>query len=209
MDLKEKYGSERRTMITEDEEEYDIEDFIALEDIVITYTQDGYLKRLPLSTYRRQRRGGKGKIGMTTKLEDLVDQLFVTTTLHDILFFTNKGTVYRRRAYQIPEGGRTSRGVAIVNLLGIEKDEHITTIIPIESNEIAESKERNGKYLFMATKKGKIKKVPLSHFYNLRNVGIIAIRLLPEDELIGVRLAGEEEKIILTTKRGSSTCFSG
>jgi DNA gyrase subunit A len=117
--------------------------------------------------------------------------------------------VYRRRAYQIPEGGRTSRGVAIVNLLGIEKDEHITTIIPIERNEIAESKEKSGKYLFMATKKGKIKKVPLSHFYNLRNVAIIAIRLLPGDELIGVRLAGEEERIILTTKRGNSICFSG
>lgn len=208
--MKEKYGDERRTEIVEDEEEYDIEDFISLEDIVITYTRDGYLKRLPLSTYRKQRRGGKGKIGMTTKLEDLVDQVFVTTNLHDILFFTSKGVVYRRRAYQIPEGGRTSRGVAIVNLLGIEKDEHITTIIPIEGNEIAESKEEtNEKYLFMATKKGKIKKVPLSHFYNLRNVAIIAIRLLPEDELIGVRLAGEEDKIILTTKRGNSTCFSG
>lgn len=208
--MKEKYGDERRTEIVEDEEEYEIEDFISLEDIVITYTRDGYLKRLPLSTYRKQRRGGKGKIGMTTKLEDLVDQVFVTTNLHDILFFTSKGVVYRRRAYQIPEGGRTSRGVAIVNLLGIEKDEHITTIIPIEGNEIAESKEEtNEKYLFMATKKGKIKKVPLSHFYNLRNVAIIAIRLLPEDELIGVRLAGEEDKIILTTKRGNSTCFSG
>lgn len=208
--MKEKYGDERRTEIVEDEGEYEIEDFISLEDIVITYTRDGYLKRLPLSTYRKQRRGGKGKIGMTTKLEDLVDQVFVTTNLHDILFFTSKGVVYRRRAYQIPEGGRTSRGVAIVNLLGIEKDEHITTIIPIERNEIAESKEEtNEKYLFMATKKGKIKKVPLSHFYNLRNVAIIAIRLLPEDELIGVRLAGEEDKIILTTKRGHSTCFSG
>ena len=207
--MKEKYGDERRTEIVEDEEEYEIEDFISSEDIVITYTRDGYLKRLPLSTYRKQRRGGKGKIGMTTKLEDLVDQVFVTTNLHDILFFTSKGVVYRRRAYQIPEGGRTSRGVAIVNLLGIGKDEHITTIIPLESNEIAESKEESGKYLFMATKKGKIKKVPLSHFYNLRNVAIIAIRLLPEDELIGVRLAGEEEKIILTTKRGNSTCFSG
>jgi len=210
LEMKEKYGDERRTEIIEDEGEYEIEDFISLEDIVITYTRDGYLKRLPLSTYRKQRRGGKGKIGMTTKLEDLVDQVFVTTNLHDILFFTSKGTVYRRRAYQIPEGGRTSRGVAVVNLLGIEKDEHITTIIPIESNEIAESKEEdNEKYLFMATKKGKIKKVPLSHFYNLRNVAIIAMRLLPEDELIGVRLAGEEEKIILTTKRGNSICFSG
>jgi DNA gyrase subunit A len=157
-----------------------------------------------------QRRGGKGVIGMGTKAEDFVEQVFVTTNLHDILFFTSKGIVYRRRAYQIPEGGRTSRGVAIVNLLGIEKDEHITTLIPIESNELAEeSKERSKKCLFMATKKGKIKKVPLSYFSNLRNVGIIALRLFPEDELIGVRLAGEGKKIILTTKRGNSTCFSG
>jgi len=209
LDLKEKYGSERKTMIIEGEEEQDIEDFIALEDIVITYTQDGYLKRLPLNTYRRQRRGGKGKIGMTTKLEDFVDQLFITTTLHDILFFTNKGTVYRRRAYQIPEGGRTSRGVAIVNLLGIEKDEHITTLIPIESNELAESKENNEKYLFMATKKGKIKKVLLSSFSNLRNVGIIAIRLLPEDELVGVRLAEDQEDVVLTSRSGRSIRFLG
>jgi len=111
LEMKEKYGDERRTEIIEDEGEYDIEDFISLEDIVITYTRDGYLKRLPLSTYRKQRRGGKGKIGMTTKLEDLVDHVFVTTNLHDILFFTSKGIVYRRRAYQIPEGGRTSRGL--------------------------------------------------------------------------------------------------
>ncbi|HDK27055.1 MAG TPA: DNA gyrase subunit A, partial [Candidatus Atribacteria bacterium] len=189
--LKEKYGDERRTMIIEDVGEHNIEDFIAQEDIVITYTQDGYLKRLPLSTYRRQRRGGKGKIGMTTKTEDFVDQLFVTTNLHDILFFTNKGNVYKRRAYQIPEGGRTSRGVAIINLLGIDKEEHVTTLIPIKNNELEESKENkenNEKYLFMATKKGKIKKVSLSSFSNLRNVGIIALRLLPEDELVGVRL---------------------
>ncbi|MCG2820526.1 MAG: DNA gyrase subunit A, partial [Candidatus Atribacteria bacterium] len=179
-------------------------------DIVITYTRDGYLKRLPLSTYRKQRRGGKGKIGMTTKLEDLVDQVFVTTNLHDILFFTSKGIVYRRRAYQIPEGGRTSRGVAAINLLGIEKDEHITTLIPIESNELAESKEENNeKCLFMATKKGKIKKVSLSRFSNLRNIGIIAIRLLPEDELIGVKLAEDNEDVILTTKHGKSIRFSG
>ncbi|HAJ33123.1 MAG TPA: DNA gyrase subunit A [Candidatus Atribacteria bacterium] len=210
LEMKEKYGDERRTEIVEDEEEYEIEDFITSEDIVITYTRDGYLKRLPLSTYRKQRRGGKGKIGMTTKLEDLVDQVFVTTNLHDILFFTSKGIVYRRRAYQIPEGGRTSRGVAVINLLGIEKDEHITTLIPIESNELAESKEENNeKCLFMATKKGKIKKVSLSLFSNLRNIGIIALRLLPEDELIGVKLAEDSEDVILTTKRGKSIRFSG
>ena len=208
--MKEKYGDERRTEIVEDEGDYEIEDFISLEDIVITYTRDGYLKRLPLSTYRKQRRGGKGKIGMTTKLEDLVDQVFVTTNLHDILFFTSKGIVYRRRAYQIPEGGRTSRGVAAINLLGIEKGEHITTLIPIESDELAESKEEdNEKSLFMATKKGKIKKASLSLFSNLRNIGIIALRLLPEDELIGVRLAEDEEHVILTTKHGKSIRFSG
>lgn len=208
--MKEKYGDERRTEIVEDEGEYEIEDFISLEDIVITYTRDGYLKRLPLSTYRKQRRGGKGKIGMTTKLEDLVDQVFVTTNLHDILFFTSKGIVYRRRAYRIPEGGRTSRGVAAINLLGIEKGEHITTLIPIESNELTESKEENNeKCLFMATKKGKIKKVSLSRFSNLMNIGIIAIRLLPDDELIGVKLAEDEEHVILTTKRGKAIRFSG
>jgi len=210
LEMKKKYGDERRTEIIEDEGEYEIEDFISLEDIVITYTRDGYLKRLPLSTYRKQRRGGKGKIGMTTKLEDLVDHVFVTTNLHDILFFTSKGIVYRRRAYQIPEGGRTSRGVAAINLLGIEKGEHITTLIPIESDELVESKEENNeKCLFMATKKGKIKKVSLSLFSNLRKIGIIAIRLLPDDELIGVKLAEDNEHVILTTKRGKSIRFSG
>jgi len=210
LEMKEKYGDERRTEIIEDEGDYEIEDFISLEDIVITYTRDGYLKRLPLSTYRKQRRGGKGKIGMTTKLEDLVDQVFVTTNLHDILFFTSKGTVYRRRAYQIPEGGRTSRGVAVINLLGIEKGEHITTLIPIESDELVESKEENNeKCLFMATKKGKIKKVSLSRFSNLRNIGIIALRLLPEDELIGVKLVEDKVHVILTTKKGKSIRFSG
>lgn len=210
LEMKEKYGDERRTEIIEDEGEYEIEDFISLEDIVITYTRDGYLKRLPLSTYRKQRRGGKGKIGMTTKLEDLVDHVFVTTNLHDILFFTSKGIVYRRRAYQIPEGGRTSRGVAAINLLGIAKGEHITTLIPIESDELAESKEENNeKCLFMATKKGKIKKASLSLFSNLRNIGIIALRLLPDDELIGVKLAEDNEHVILTTKRGKAIRFSG
>ena len=210
LEMKEKYGDERRTEIIDEEGEYEIEDFITVEDIVITYTRDGYLKRLPLSTYRKQKRGGKGKIGMTTKLEDLVDHVFVTTNLHDILFFTSKGIVYRRRAYQIPEGGRTSRGVAAINLLGIEKGEHITTLIPIESDELAESKEEsNEKCLFMATKKGKIKKVSLSLFSNLKNIGIIALRLLPGDELIGVKLAEDNEHVILTTKHGKAIRFSG
>ncbi len=209
LDLKKRYGDERKTIIIEDIGEHRVEDFIAEEDIVITYTQDGYLKRLPLSTYRKQRRGGRGKIGMTTKEEDFIDELLVTTNLHDILFFTNKGNVYRKRAYQIPEGGRTSRGVAIVNLLGLEKDERVTTLIPIRNEELEESRENHQKLLFMATRKGKIKKVPLASFSNLKNVGIIALRLLPEDELVGVRLAQGEEDVILTSRSGKTIRFPG
>jgi len=209
LDLKKRYGDERKTIIIEDIGEHRVEDFIAEEDIVITYTQDGYLKRLPLSTYRKQRRGGRGKIGMTTKEEDFIDELLVTTNLHDILFFTNKGNVYRKRAYQIPEGGRTSRGVAIVNLLGLEKDERVTTLIPIRNEELEESRENNQKLLFMATRKGKIKKVPLASFSNLKNVGIIALRLLPGDELVGVRLAQGEEDVILTSRSGKTIRFPG
>ena len=209
LEMKEKHGDERRTEIVEDEEEYDIEDFIAMEDIVITYTRGGYLKRLPLSTYRNQRRGGKGKIGMTTKLEDIVDQVFVTTNLHDILFFTNKGIVHRRRAYKISTGGRTSRGIAIVNLLKLQKGEYVTTLIPIEGNTLSESKENEDKFLYMATHKGKIKKVHLSYFSNLRNVGIIALRLVPGDELAKVRLEDNHKNIILTSRYGKSVCFSG
>jgi len=209
LEMKEKHGDERRTEIVEGEEEYDIEDFIALEDIVITCTRDGYLKRLPLSTYRKQRRGGKGKIGMTTKLEDFVDQVFVTTNLHDILFFTNKGIVHRRRAYKIPAGGRTSRGIATVNLLKLQKGEYVKTLIPIKGNTLSELKENEDKFLYMATRKGKIKKVPLSYFSNLRNMGIIALRLVPGDELVKVRLENRNKNIILTSRYGKSVCFSG
>ena len=206
--MKKKHGDERKTEIVEEEEEYDIEDFIALEDIVITCTRDGYLKRLPLSTYRKQRRGGKGKIGMTTKLEDFVDQVFVTTNLHDILFFTNKGIVHRRRAYRIPLGGRTSRGIAIVNLLKLKKGEYVTTLIPIKGNALSECKEDDGNYLYMATKEGKVKKVSLSCFSNLRNVGIIALRLNPGDELVKVRLEDGQKNVILTSRHGKSVCFA-
>jgi len=121
---------------------------------------------------------------MTTKLEDIVNQVFVTTNLHDILFFTNKGIVHRRRAYKISMGGRTSRGIAIVNLLKLQKGEYVTTLIPIEGNTLSESKENEDKFLYMATHKGKIKKVHLSYFLILRNVGIIALRLVPGDELV-------------------------
>ncbi len=209
LDLKKKYADNRLTQIVKEEKEFEVEDFIAEEDIVITYTKDGYLKRLPLNTYRKQRRGGRGIIGMGVKKEDLVDNLYITTNLHDILFFSNKGTVYRRKAYQIPEGGRTSRGIAVVNLLGTQKDERITTVIPIRSEEFNKSREENKWFLYMATKHGKVKKTPLSTFSNLRNKEIIAISLNSSDELIRVRLASGTDNVILSTRKGKSTYFSG
>ncbi len=209
LELKSKYADNRLTQIVKEEKEFELEDFIAEEDIVITYTKDGYLKRLPLNTYRKQRRGGRGVIGMGVKEEDLVDNLYITTNLHDILFFSNKGTVYRRKAYQIPEGGRTSRGIAVVNLLGIQKDERITTVIPIRQEEFIKSREGHDWFLYMATKRGKVKKIPLRAFANLKNKEIIAISLNPGDELIRTRLAGEKDNVILTSRKGKSTYFSG
>ena len=209
IELKNKYADNRLSQIVLEEKELEVEDFIAEEDIVITYTKDGYLKRLPLNTYRKQRRGGRGVIGMGVKKEDLVDNLYITTNLHDILFFSSNGTVYRRKAYQIPEGGRTSRGIAVVNLLGISKDERITTVIPIRRDNIDKSPEENRWYIYMATKHGKVKKVPLSAFVNLKNKEIIAISLIAGDELIRVRLAGDKDNVILSTRKGKSTYFSG
>lgn len=207
--IKEKYADSRLTQIVKEEKELELEDFIAEEDIVITYTKDGYLKRLPLNTYRKQRRGGRGVIGMGVKEEDLVDNLYITTNLHDILFFSSNGTVYRRRAYQIPEGGRTSRGIAVVNLLGIQKGERITTVIPIREIEFERSRNQNDLFLYMATRQGKVKKVPLHAFANLKNKEIIAISLNEGDELIRVRLAAENDNVILSTKKGKSAYFSG
>ncbi|NLL61672.1 MAG: DNA gyrase subunit A [Candidatus Atribacteria bacterium] len=210
IDLKNRYADNRLTQIVKEEkEDFVLEDFIAEEDIVITYTKDGYLKRLPLNTYRKQRRGGRGVIGMGVKEEDLVDNLYITTNLHDILFFSNKGTVYRRKAYQIPEGGRTSRGIAVVNLLGIQKGEKITTVIPIREEEFEKSRETDDLYLYMATRQGKVKKVALHAFASLRNKEIAAISLVEGDELIRVRLSGAAENVILTTRKGKSAYFSG
>jgi len=209
LNIKKKYTDNRLTQIVKEEKEFEVEDFIAEEDIVITYTKDGYLKRLPLNTYRKQRRGGRGVIGMGVKKEDLVDNLYITTNLHDILFFTNKGTVYRRKAYHIPEGGRTSKGIAVVNLLGTQKDERVTTVIPIRAEEFDRSKEGNEKYLYMATKYAKVKKIPLHAFASLRNKEIIAISLTRGDELIRVRLATDNDNVILSTRKGKSTFFSG
>jgi len=200
-EIKRKYGDERRTEIASSEEEdIDIEDLIKEEEMVITLTHFGYIKRLPLDTYKSQKRGGKGVTALSTREEDFVEKLFITSTHHYILFFTNKGKVYRLKAYQIPEAGRQAKGTAIVNLLELDGDEKINAVIPI-----AEYKE--GLYLIMATKNGIVKKTSLSEYDNIRKGGLMAVALRENDELIDVRLSDGEKDIILVTREGMSIRF--
>jgi len=195
-----KYGDDRRTEITAEEDDIDIEDLIPEEESVITLTHFGYIKRLPADTYKSQRRGGKGIAALSTREEDFVENLFITSTHNYILFFTNKGKVYRLKAYQIPEAGRTAKGTAIVNLLELDGEEKITAVIPIE-----EYKE--GLYLFMATKYGHVKKTDLMQYENIRRGGLAAVTLRENDELIDVRLTDGEKDVILVTRNGMSIRF--
>jgi len=199
--IKNKYSDERRTEITTDEEEIDIEDLIKEEESVITLTHFGYIKRLPVDTYKSQKRGGKGVAALSTREEDFVETLFTTSTHNFILFFTNKGKVYRLKAYQIPEAGRQAKGTAIVNLLELDPDEKITTVIPI-------SEYREGLYLILATKDGIVKKTDLMEYDNIRRGGLTAVVLREDDELIGVRLTDGTKDIILVTRKGMSIRFS-
>lgn len=198
--IKKKFGDERRTEITADEDEIDIEDLIAEEESAITLTHFGYIKRLPADTYKSQKRGGKGITGLSTREEDFVENLFITSTHHYILFFTNLGRVYRLKAYQIPEAGRTAKGTAIVNLLELNSDEKVTAVIPI-----AEYKE--GLYLIMATKNGHVKKTDLMEYDSIRKGGLAAVTLRESDELIDVRLTDGTKDIILVTRDGMSIRF--
>lgn len=198
--IKEKYSDPRKTRIAPEEQEIEIEDLIAEEDIVITVTHRGYIKRMPLSTYRSQRRGGRGITGLTTREDDFVEHLFVATTHHHIMFFTNRGKVYRLKGYEIPEGGRTARGIAVVNLLPLSKGELINAIIPVKDF----SEEG---YLFMATQKGIVKKTELQQFTNFRKEGLIAIHLDDDDEMIGVKLTDGNQEIILGTREGMAIRF--
>lgn len=198
--IKEKFGDGRRTEITADEDEIDIEDLIQEEESVITLTHFGYIKRLPADTYKSQKRGGKGITGLSTREEDFVENLFVTSTHHYILFFTNMGRVYRLKAYQIPEAGRTAKGTAIVNLLELNSDEKVTAVIPI-----AEYTE--GQYLIMATKNGYVKKTDLMEYDSIRRGGLAAVTLRESDELIDVRLTDGTKDIILVTREGMSIRF--
>ncbi|ADZ81768.1 DNA gyrase subunit A [Cellulosilyticum sp. ST5] len=199
-EVKQKYGDGRRTDITIDEDEYDIEDLIDEENIVVTITQLGYIKRIPLDTYKNQNRGGKGIIGVNTIEDDFIKQLFVTTNFNYIMFFTNKGKAYRIKGYRIPEAGRTARGTAIVNLLELDKDEKITAVFPIKEFE-------DNTFLTMVTKKGQIKKTPLKDFRNIRKGGLIALSLNEEDELVDVHQTTSKDAILVATRNGQGIMF--
>lgn len=199
-EIKEKFGDERRSEITIGEESIEDEDLIPREDVVITITHTGYIKRLPVTTYKNQKRGGRGIVGMGTKDDDFVEHLFVTNTHHYLMFFTNKGKVYRLKAYEIPDLSRTARGTPIINLIQIEQGETINAVIPVESFE-------TDQFLFFATKQGVVKKTPIDDYSNIRKGGLIAINLREDDDLIGVKLTDGNQGIIMGTKLGMSIHF--
>ncbi len=198
--VKKKYADTRRTYISDEDVALGIEDLIPEEDAVITITNQGYIKRIPLDTYRNQRRGGRGVMAMGTKTEDFVRHLFITTTHHFLLFFTNQGKVFRLKVHEIPEAGRQAKGTAIVNLLYIGGDEYITAVIPIKEFD-------SEQYLFMATRYGLVKKTSLDRYDSSRRDGIIAISLNEEDQLVDVKLTNGEEEIVLATRKGQAIRF--
>lgn len=199
-EIKRKYSDARRTSFDIDVEDFDVEDLIEEEEVVITMTHIGYVKRISTDTYRSQKRGGKGITALSTRDNDFVEHLFTTTTHHYLLFFTNKGKVLRLKGFEIPEAGRTAKGTAIVNLLQLEPDEKITTMIPIK--EFTEDQ-----FLVMATRYGIIKKTPLSEYDSSRKNGIIGINLRDDDELINVRIVHNTEDIVMGTQKGYAIRF--
>ena len=200
LEIKDKFGDERKTKIVAAEGEFDVEDLIKEEQCVVALTHFGYIKRMPIDTYKSQKRGGKGITGIATREEDFVKQIFTASTHDTILFFSNKGKVYRLRGYEIPEAGRTAKGTAIVNLLALDGGEKISAVIPIANF-------ADGKYLLMATKNGIIKKTPLNEYMSVRKTGLIGITLKDEDELIDVRLTDGEDNVVLVTNKGMCITF--
>ncbi|MDE7318465.1 MAG: DNA gyrase subunit A [Lachnospiraceae bacterium] len=198
--ISEKYGDDRRTKIGYDEFDISMEDLIPVRDTVITMTHLGYIKRMTVDNFRSQNRGGKGIKGMQTLEEDFIEEIFMATTHHYIMFFTNYGRAYRLKAYEIPEAGRTARGTAIINLLQLQPGEKITAVITMKEF-------KSDHYLVMATKKGIIKKTSLSEYANIRKTGLQAISLREEDELIEVKVTDGEKEILLVTENGMSICF--
>lgn len=202
LDLKKRFGDARRTEITIDTSAMDVEDLIAEEDIVVTISHRGYIKRQTLDNFHNQKRGGMGKNGGAGKnIEDSAKHLFITTTHHNILFFTNKGRVYRQKGYEIPEASRTAKGTAIINVLPLEQDEKITAVIPVKEFQ-------EGQYMFMATNKGIVKKTNLSDFASIRKMGMIAINLEENEELIGVELTNGHCDVIMATNNGICIVFN-
>ncbi|MBQ8537550.1 MAG: DNA gyrase subunit A, partial [Clostridia bacterium] len=199
--IRDKYGDERRTELAALEGEIDVEDLIQREDMVVTLTHFGYVKRLPQATYRAQNRGGKGVSAMTTREEDYAEKILVVNTHSDIMFFTNKGRVYELKCYQIPEAGRTAKGTAIVNILQLAGDEKVTAMIPVPA-------ETEDHYLVMATRGGLVKKTPMSEFQHLRRTGLIAIVLKEEDELVSVELTDGSQELIMGSRLGKAIRFN-
>ncbi|MFT9496980.1 DNA gyrase subunit A [Anaerosolibacter sp.] len=200
IEVKEAYGDERRTAIMAAADEIDMESLIQEEEVAITLTHFGYIKRLPANTYKIQKRGGKGVAGHTTREEDFVEHLFTTSTHNYVLFFTSFGRAYRMKAYEIPEAKRQAKGTAIVNLLQLQPNEKITAVIPIKEFE-------NNKFLISATKLGIIKKTELSQFDTSRKAGLIAISLREDDELISVKLTDGKQEVVMVTREGMSIRF--
>ncbi len=199
--IRDKYSDERRTSIGYDEYDISMEDIIPCENTVITMTKLGYIKRMTVDNFRSQHRGGKGIKGMQTLEDDYLERLFMTTSHHTLLFFTNKGRVYKLKAYEIPEASRTARGIAIVNILQLMAEEKITAVIPVDNFE-------DNQYLFMATKKGMVKKTRINEFANIRKTGIQAISFHGEDDLIEVKVTDGSKQILLVTKNGLCIRFS-
>jgi len=198
-EIRDKYGDERRTEITAAQGDIEVEDLIADEDIVVTLTHHGYVKRLPLTSYRSQKRGGRGVTALSTKAEDFVEHLFITSTHTYIVFFTNKGRVYRLKAHEIPEAGRNARGTAIINLIQIEPGERIQAAIPIKEYD-------DDHYLFIATRNGTVKKTVLSEFDSSYS-GLIALTLDEDDEVVGVQLTDGKQDLLLVTREGQAIRF--
>jgi len=200
-EIRKRFADPRRSKIMAEEGEIDIEDLIAEEDVVITISHTGYIKRVPVSTYRSQRRGGRGVQGAGTKEEDFIENLFITTTHHYVMFFTDRGRVFRLKCHEVPEASRQARGTAIVNLLQLLPGEKVNTIIPV--------KEAMGQetYLFFATKNGIVKKTALADYENVRATGIIAIKLDDDDALVGVKLTNGNAEIILVSSSGHAIRF--
>lgn len=199
-EIRDKYNNPRRTEITVGEESILDEDLIPQEEVVITITHTGYIKRLPVTTYRSQKRGGRGVVGMDTKDNDFVEHLFVTNSHHYLMFFTDRGKAYRLKAYEIPELGRTARGTPIINLIQIEQGETVNAVIEVERFD-------EDKYLFFATRQGIVKKTPIEDYINIRRGGLIAVNLRDDDILIDVKLTDGKQEVIMGTAQGMSIRF--